>query len=211
VFVAEDTGIVAVVEINLHSVVADLAGGLGANFGFEHGQGGGGDRRGGFCSGGVLLLLVALFVAGGAGAFFAKIRKIVMAGVIVGPGDVHTGSAGDVNFNVQRFFALINRDGHGINSGTAGLDSSVAAISWRDGITVRTGFWVTKKSADTLIEFGTDDVFEFAGLGVGFGIIDGESVFEKALCEAMTAHHVASAATAGVSEMHIAVAHLDEL
>jgi hypothetical protein len=38
VFVAEDTGVVAVVEINLHGVIADLGGGLGANFGFEHGQ-----------------------------------------------------------------------------------------------------------------------------------------------------------------------------
>jgi hypothetical protein len=75
---------------------------------------------------------------------------------------------------------------------------------------VRTGFWVTEKSADALIELGADDVFEFAGLGVGFGIIDGESIFEKALCEAMTAHYVASAAAAAVSEMHGGVAHLDE-
>src|ERR1700676_2340821 len=38
VLIAEDAGIVAVVEVNLHSVIADLGGGLGANFGFEHGQ-----------------------------------------------------------------------------------------------------------------------------------------------------------------------------
>jgi hypothetical protein len=48
----------------------------------------------------VLLLLVALLVAGGAGALIAEIRKIVVAGVIVGPGDVYACSCGYVNFNV---------------------------------------------------------------------------------------------------------------
>jgi hypothetical protein len=66
---------------------------------------------------------------------------------------------------------------------------------------------MTEKSADALIEFGADDVFEFACLGVGFGIIDGESIFKKALREAMTAHYVASATAAGVSEMNGGVAH----
>ena len=70
-----------------------------------------------------------------------------------------------------------------VDSRTAGFGVSVAAISGRDGITVRTGFWVTEKRADALIELGADDVFEFAGLRVGFGIIDGERVFEKALCQ----------------------------
>ena len=88
VFVAEDAGIVAVVEIDLHGVIADLRGRLGANFGFEHGQRRRGDGSGGFGAG-VLLFLVALLVAGGAGAFLAEVRKIVMAGVIVGPGDVY--------------------------------------------------------------------------------------------------------------------------
>jgi hypothetical protein len=75
---------------------------------------------------------------------------------------------------------------------------------------VRTGFWVTEKCADTLIEFGADDVFEFARLGVGFGIIDGEGVFEKTLCQAMTANHIASAAITGLGEIDGGVAHLDE-
>ena len=97
-FVAEDAGIVAVVEIDLNCVIADLGGGLGANFGFEHGQ----DRRGDGCGfgAGVSLFLVALFVASGAGAFIAEIGEIVMASVIVGPGDIHAGSAGDVDFYV---------------------------------------------------------------------------------------------------------------
>src|ERR1700722_10851604 len=66
VLVAEDAGVVAVVEIDLHGVIADLRGGLGANFGFEHGQGRRRNGRGLGC--GVLLFLVALLVAGGAGA-----------------------------------------------------------------------------------------------------------------------------------------------
>jgi hypothetical protein len=207
VFVAEDASVVAIVEIDLHGVIADLGGGLGAHFGFVHGQGGRGDGSG---FGAWMFLLDALVVAGGARAFIAEISKIVMAGVIVGPGDVDARAAGDVNFYVQRFFALIDWGGHGFGSGTAGFGLSVAAIAGRDGITVRTGFWVTEKSADALIELRADDVFEFASLGVGLGIIDGESVFEKALCKAMTAHHIASAAITSLGEMDIGVAHLHE-
>ena len=48
----------------------------------------------------MLLLLVAPLVTGGAGALVAEIRKIVMAGVIVGPGDVYASTGGDVNLNV---------------------------------------------------------------------------------------------------------------
>jgi hypothetical protein len=65
----------------------------------------------------MLLFLVALLVAGGAGALIAQIRKIVVAGVIVGPRDVYASTGGDVNLNVKRFFALINRDGHGFRIG----------------------------------------------------------------------------------------------
>ena len=47
-----------------------------------------------------MLFLVALLVASGAGAFIAEVRKIVMAGVIVSPGDIHAGSGGYVNLYV---------------------------------------------------------------------------------------------------------------
>jgi hypothetical protein len=97
VFVAEDAGVVAIVEIDLNGVIADLGGGLGANFGFVHGQGGRGDGSG---FGAWMFLLEALVVAGGAGAFIAEIRKIVMAGVIVGPGDIDARTAGDMDFYV---------------------------------------------------------------------------------------------------------------
>lgn len=43
----------------------------------------------------------------------AKIRKIVMAGMGVGPGDVHASAGGDVNFHIDWFLADVERDGHG--------------------------------------------------------------------------------------------------
>ena len=70
---------------------------------------------------------------------------------------------------------------------------------------------MTEKRADALIELGADDVFELAGLRVGLGIIDGEGIFEKALCQEVTPHNIASSAITGLSEMHIAVAHLHKL
>ena len=96
-------------------------------------------------------------------------------------------------------------------SSTFGFGDSVAAVSGRDGIAVWASFWVAEKSADALIKLGADNVFEFTGLGVGLGIIDGEGVFEKAFCQAMTSHHIASAAIASLGEMHIGVAHFHEL
>ena len=69
---------------------------------------------------------------------------------------------------------------------------------------------MAEKRADALIELGTDDVFEFASLRVGLGIIDGEGIFEQALCEAMTAHYVASATITSFGEVDGGVAHLDE-
>src|ERR1700693_116446 len=98
----------------------------------------------------------------------------------------------------------------GMDSGSVGFVASVAAVSGRDGITVWASFWVPEKSADALIELGTDDVFEFAGLGMGLGIIDGEGVFEETLCKAMSPHHIASATIASLGEMYIGVAHFHE-
>ena len=48
----------------------------------------------------VLLLLVALFVACGARALIAEIRKIVVTGVIVSPGDVYVTTGGDMDLDV---------------------------------------------------------------------------------------------------------------
>ena len=54
-------------------------------------------------------------------------------------------------------------------------------------------------------------MFEFAGLVAGFGVVDGESVFEKELGEAVAANNVAGAASAGVGELHVTVGGLHEL
>jgi hypothetical protein len=59
---------------------------------------------------------------------------------------------------------------------------------------MRAGFRVAKESADTLVEFGRDDVFEAAGLLVDFGFIDGEGVGEEAFGEAVATNYVARAA-----------------
>ena len=87
---------------------------------------------------------------------------------------------------------------------------SVAAVAGRDGIAMRASFGMTQKGADALVELRADDVFEFAGLVVGFGIVDRECVFEKALGKAMTAHHVAGAAAARFGQANIRFAQLDE-
>ena len=95
--VAEDAGSVAVIEIDLHRIVAYLSRGLSANFWFEHGQ----RRRRNYCRRrtGMLMFLVAFFVAGSARAFFTQIRKIVVACVTVGPGDVDACATGNVNLD----------------------------------------------------------------------------------------------------------------
>ena len=74
---------------------------------------------------------------------------------------------------------------------------------------MRAGFGMAEECADTLVELGADDVFEFAGLIVGFGIFDGERVFEKALGQAMAAHNVARASRACVGQFDVAVERLN--
>ena len=66
------------------------------------------------------------------------------------------------------------------------------------------GFWVAQEGADALIELRSDDVFEAAGLHVGFGVFDGESVGEKAFGEAVAADYVTRAARAGFGQMNFA-------
>jgi hypothetical protein len=96
VFEAVDAGGVAVVEIELDGVVADGGGGAGARAGFVELERVGGD--------GVEALAVLSF-ADGAGAIVAEVGEIVVALVAIGPGDVHSGSCGDVDFYVEGFCA----------------------------------------------------------------------------------------------------------
>ena len=70
---------------------------------------------------------------------------------------------------------------------------------------------MAEKGADALVQFGADDVFEFAGLRVGFGIVDGEGVLEEALGEAVAADNVASTTAAHGSKLHFTVSQLQKL
>jgi hypothetical protein len=108
--VAVYAGGVAVGEGELDGVVADGVGGFGGGLGLEHGQGGGG----GWARGCEVRFFLALVVAGGAGAFFAEVVEIVMAGVAVGPGYVYAGTGGNVDFYGGGFFAGVYGRGHGI-------------------------------------------------------------------------------------------------
>jgi hypothetical protein len=69
---------------------------------------------------------------------------------------------------------------------------------------------MTKEGTDALIQLWADDVLEFAGLVVGFGIVDRESVFEQPLGQAVTADHIASAPVAVVRQAHFAIVQLHQ-
>ena len=64
---------------------------------------------------------------------------------------------------------------------------------------------MAKEAADALVEFGADDVFEFAGLAVSFVIVDAEGVLEQTLGEAMTADDVTGTAFAAIGELDVTV------
>jgi hypothetical protein len=64
---------------------------------------------------------------------------------------------------------------------------------------------VAEEAADPFIEFGADDVFEFAGLAVSFVVVDAEGILEEALGETMAADDVAGAAFAAVGEFDVTV------
>jgi len=101
---------VAIRKSDLNRVIPYLRSGLSARLGLEHGQ----RRRRchsrgeGFES----FFLATLVVAGRAGTLVAQIRKIVMAGVAVSPGDVYTGAARYVNFDASWLFSQVERSGH---------------------------------------------------------------------------------------------------
>jgi hypothetical protein len=83
--------------------------------------------------------------------------------------------------------------------------NAVATKSPRNGISVGAGLRVTEKCTNTLIELRADDVFELACLIVGFGIVDGKCVGEKALGEAVTAHYITRALGAQRGEFDLTV------
>ena len=84
---------------------------LRAGLGLEHGQ------RGGRSEGGrsfpERFFFDAFIVARRAGTILAQICKIEMAGVTVGPGNVHTRAGAYVNFHAGGLAALVDGNGHG--------------------------------------------------------------------------------------------------
>lgn|SRR6266700_202046 len=108
--VSVDAGGVAVGKRNLNRVIPYLRGGFGARLGLEHGERR--RRRHSWREGLESLFFAALIVAGRAGAFVAQVGKIVVASVAVGPGDVHTSAAGNVNLDAGRLFSRVEGSGH---------------------------------------------------------------------------------------------------
>jgi hypothetical protein len=100
-------------KIYFYGVMADGLRGFCARLWLVHWQNAGWNRarragRGGNFRG----LFCALIAACGAGTILAQINKIVMAGVIVRPDDVHTFASGDVNFHVGGFLAGVEWSRH---------------------------------------------------------------------------------------------------
>jgi len=81
----------------------------------------------------------------------------------------------------------------------------VATVAGGDGVAVGAGRGMAEEAANALVEFGRDDVLEFAGLTVGFVVVDAERVLEEALGEAMTADDVAGAAFATIGQLDLAI------
>lgn len=106
--VAEDAGSVPVGESDLDSVIADGGSRLSPSLGLEHGQ----RRCGSRARGGEGALADALVVAGSTGAFFAKIRELVMAGMPVGPTNIDASSAFDVDLYGGWFFSRVDGNRH---------------------------------------------------------------------------------------------------
>src|SRR5437660_11061304 len=94
--VAVDASRVAVGEADLNGIMTHLRGGLGARFGLEHGQRGRGLECRGYLA--ERLLLLSGVVAGGVATFLPQVRKLVVAGVAVGPSDIHPRAARNMSF-----------------------------------------------------------------------------------------------------------------
>ena len=114
---------VAVAKRDLYGVVAYLRGGFGAGLGLEHGQRGraGQPRRERL----ERFFFLPFVIASRTGTLVTQIRKVVMAGVAIGPGDVHTGAAGNVNLHASWLLARIEGSGHGES-----LQSSVVSLQF---------------------------------------------------------------------------------
>src|SRR6202008_2514297 len=91
-----------------------------------------------------------------------------------------------MNLDAGWFFSWIKGSGH-VSGEDSALGFAVAAIARRNRIPVRAGLRMTEESADTLIEFRADDVFEAASLRMRLGFVDGKSVLKEPLGKAVAA------------------------
>ena len=118
---AVDSRGMAIVKVNLQSVVAHRMRGLGGEPRLEHRQ----ERRTQGKSGRAWiftsqlriffkagLFLLPLVIAHGAGALLAQVGEIEMADVFVGPCDIHTSAGRNVDFYLGRFSARIDGNRH---------------------------------------------------------------------------------------------------
>ena len=74
-----------------------------------------------------------------------------------------------------------------------------------------TGLGMPEKRANTRVKLGADDVLEPARLGVRFGFVDGKSVFEQALRQAMPAHYVARALAPRGSKLRLSIVQRNQM
>ena len=70
---------------------------------------------------------------------------------------------------------------------------------------------MAEKRADALIQLRADDVLEPACLRVSLGVVDGESIFEEAFSQPMSAHNAPRALAAHRRELRLAVLHFDQV
>src|SRR6266852_6986870 len=97
-----------------------------------------------------------------------------------------------------------------LGSERSALGLAVAAVTRRNGIPMRAGLGVPEEGANALVQLRADDVFELARLRMRLGFVDGKSVLEEALGQAVTADHVARALAAHGLELHFPVFHLHQ-
>src|SRR5215472_8300702 len=91
------------------------------------------------------------------------------------------------------------------------LALSIAAIARMNGIAMGTGLGMPEKRANARVELGADDVLEPACLSVRLGFVDGKSVFEQTLSQAMAAHYVARALAPRRGKLRLSIAQRNQM
>src|SRR5215831_11454556 len=91
------------------------------------------------------------------------------------------------------------------------LALSIAANARRNGIAMGTGLGMPEKRANPRVELGADDVLEPACLSVRLGFVDGKSVFEQTLSQAMAAHYVARALAPRGGQLRLPIAQRNQM